>query len=66
MLSSRPSKPGIPEVQHPSHVSIKSPNVTPCTLANRQGAGYERTGYHAGIVRPGEWPAGEKIDVRYP
>jgi len=36
------------------------------TLADRQDATSGRTRYHAGVVRPGEWPDGEKNDVRYP
>jgi len=41
-------------------------SVMAATLANRQDATSGRTRYHAGVVRPGEWPDGEKNDVRYP
>ncbi len=41
-------------------------SVMTSTLADRQDATPGRTRYHAGVVRPGEWPDGEKNDVRYP
>ena len=36
------------------------------TLVGAPDVGSARTGYHAVVVRPGEWPDGEKINVRYP
>lgn len=36
------------------------------TLADGRDAMPTQTRYHAGIVRPGEWPDGEKNDVRDP
>jgi hypothetical protein len=41
-------------------------NVMQATLAVHLDVGWFRTGYHAVVVRPGEWPAGEKNDVCYP
>lgn len=41
-------------------------NVIQATLGAATDALRPRTGYHAGIRRPGEWPAGEKIECPLP